>query len=357
MDQLTATALGAAAIGALVAVGMSLWLNVRANRQNLLANRETARATMVAIESMRASQHSYLDSTEQFLRLAQSLQERIAATESVRQNTRDPALESLEINVAAARQASEELIQAFRASAARSQTDPMAPSDVEQRGAQSRLDAFRVVSNEFAHSIKSPLLSMDIQLKRMRRFQSSSDGGELPLVVERLQAILESMRDIVRSGAGLLPGLRQEFSVLALVDRAVRIAQDAAGSSAEVRVTTEGDQSVVSYPSNLLIALLELLTNAFESMTPDDAVRISASANPEVGLALIVANTGVGIPPEVRDRVFSETYTTKGPGRGLGLAQARRCMRAIGGEMTLEPFDGKETIFRLTVPLEKNNGE
>jgi signal transduction histidine kinase len=64
-----------------------------------------------------------------------------------------------------------------------------------------------------------------------------------------------------------------------------------------------------------------------------------------------IHDTGPGIPPDVRERVFEAFFTTKVRGGGLGLPTARRTAELHGGTMTLECPDGGGTRAVLTLPL------
>ena len=67
-------------------------------------------------------------------------------------------------------------------------------------------------------------------------------------------------------------------------------------------------------------------------------------------VAIVVADTGPGIPPERLARVFDPYFTTKGNGLGLGLTIARRIVEAHGGSIEVESGPGRGTRFRVWLP-------
>ncbi len=67
--------------------------------------------------------------------------------------------------------------------------------------------------------------------------------------------------------------------------------------------------------------------------------------------AITVADTGPGIPPEIRDDIFDPFYTTKSGGTGLGLFTVQGIMRTWGGAITLKPSVGSGTVFEILIPL------
>lgn len=101
--------------------------------------------------------------------------------------------------------------------------------------------------------------------------------------------------------------------------------------------------------------LLNLLSNAMKFTNAGG--KVSLELEPcEVGWAINVRDTGPGVDPDLRDRVF-EAYRLGGQksaqgGAGLGLAISRELARLLGGELTLEPANGPGACFRLCLPAE-----
>ncbi len=120
--------------------------------------------------------------------------------------------------------------------------------------------------------------------------------------------------------------------------------------------------SIDADPGALELALLNLAFNARDAMTDGGVLRISATnellkGQPE-GLrgehvALRVADTGEGMPPEILDRVFEPFFTTKvfGEGTGLGLSQVFGFAKQLGGTVTAESKPGEGSAFTLYLPV------
>jgi signal transduction histidine kinase len=64
-----------------------------------------------------------------------------------------------------------------------------------------------------------------------------------------------------------------------------------------------------------------------------------------------VDDTGVGIPEEVRSKLFTPMITTKAKGQGLGLAVVKRLVEALGGSISFESEVGKGTKFIIVIPM------
>jgi signal transduction histidine kinase len=65
---------------------------------------------------------------------------------------------------------------------------------------------------------------------------------------------------------------------------------------------------------------------------------------------LSVEDTGVGIPVEVQEKIFTPLFTTKSKGQGFGLAVVKRVTEALGGTISFESQVGKGTTFTVTLP-------
>jgi signal transduction histidine kinase len=102
----------------------------------------------------------------------------------------------------------------------------------------------------------------------------------------------------------------------------------------------------------LEIVLRNLISNALDSIRESRPVRrqIELAAVDHDGgfVRLSVVDSGPGIPPELRDRLFLPFSTSKSHGMGLGLAISRAIVKAHGGRLWAEPTD--HGSFHLTLP-------
>jgi signal transduction histidine kinase len=119
-------------------------------------------------------------------------------------------------------------------------------------------------------------------------------------------------------------------------------------------------------PDQLEAALLNLALNARDAMSGRGRLIIEtanfhveaadAPAHPGVGagdhVAIFVGDTGIGMPPEVRDKAFDPFFTTKeaGKGTGLGLSQVNGFVTRSGGHCTIVSEPGQGTTIKLYLP-------
>jgi signal transduction histidine kinase len=104
-----------------------------------------------------------------------------------------------------------------------------------------------------------------------------------------------------------------------------------------------------------------LLTNALK-FTVEGEVRLRAENRGE-HVDLVVADTGIGIPPDEQSRVFEEFHQVRraqqigGNGTGLGLPYARRLTALLGGELTMSSEPGRGSVFTVTLPVRRAKPE
>ena len=95
-----------------------------------------------------------------------------------------------------------------------------------------------------------------------------------------------------------------------------------------------------------------LIHNALQAMHDDG--RLTIQVYQKDRLAFIkVEDTGVGIPDEIKPKLFTPLVTTKSKGQGFGLAVVKRLVEALNGSITFESKVDKGTIFTVELPLDR----
>jgi signal transduction histidine kinase len=130
--------------------------------------------------------------------------------------------------------------------------------------------------------------------------------------------------------------------------------------SRPVKVTVDIEEQplpVVVDRSEFELALLNIAANARDAMPDGGRFDVHACTRADEDgrewVVLTLADTGVGMPPEVVRRMFEPFYTTKprGTGTGLGLASVQRLVGAAGGRVGVDSAPGRGTALRIELPL------
>jgi signal transduction histidine kinase len=104
---------------------------------------------------------------------------------------------------------------------------------------------------------------------------------------------------------------------------------------------------VMGWRDELVNLVINLIVNARDAMPDGGVVTLGAGrASPTV--VLWIEDEGVGIPEDMRERIFEPFFSTKGKGgMGMGLAMARQIMRGLGGDITAHSRPGKGARFEV----------
>jgi signal transduction histidine kinase len=224
---------------------------------------------------------------------------------------------------------------------------------------------YQQISSEYSHAVKTPLASVETALKNVKKqlpLVIQGDGGPsedkvrlLHLSLENASLSIEDIKAILRHGAGFLPENATRFSIQKIVGRAIAMTKEATGLAPQVSSTVGALPDVKYYESNLLIAILQVIENAFEATGPQGQLRIEGELNDAKEVSILVTNThnGKTISPRNRDQIFESGFSTKKQGRGVGLALARRSLDRVKGKIILEDSNDQETTFRILIRPEE----
>lgn len=118
----------------------------------------------------------------------------------------------------------------------------------------------------------------------------------------------------------------------------------------DVEVTLGDIKPVKGDPAALREVILNLITNATEAMPRGGKLGIQTTLKDET-VIIFVSDTGVGIPPEICDKIFEPFYTTKGKqGNGLGLSIAADIVKKHNGKIYVDSIPYKGSIFMIELP-------
>jgi len=205
-----------------------------------------------------------------------------------------------------------------------------------------------------AHEVKNPLNSMRIWLENLKASLPDVDGLPLQAVrvldseIDRLDSVVKRFLDFTRP-----PEMHQEESSLKGILEEVLVVErpelDKANITLEARLA---DDVPIVLVDKLLLrqGLINLLVNAVEAMPGGGQLFVSLRRRGELA-EIEIRDTGRGIAPEHRQRIFQLFFTTRPGGSGIGLASAFRTVQLHNGSIEFESEVGRGTMFRIDLPL------
>jgi signal transduction histidine kinase len=225
-----------------------------------------------------------------------------------------------------------------------------------------RLAAWAEMARQVAHEVKNPLTPIQLSAEHLRRVWQDRS--------EDFSATLETCTQTILKQVRILRGMVTEFSAFARPPAPELESEDPAAMLAEVvepyasALPPEVDLSLDMEPGVPRVradrrllerGIVNLLENALQAVGERGWIRVGLrSDGPRV--VIEVRDSGPGVDPEIRDRVFEPFFSTKTSGSGLGLALVKKIAEDHGGGVALESGGRDGTRAVLWLPAEEETG-
>src|SRR5262249_4088980 len=224
-----------------------------------------------------------------------------------------------------------------------------------------RLATMGQLAASIAHEVNQPIGAARNNAHAALRFLAT-DPPDLAEVNEALECVV---KDTYRAGE-IIHGIRDQVKKvpphkedIALNDAIKEVIALVQGELSKNRVSLQtqlaGELPLVHGDRvQLQQVMLNLILNAMEAMTgAAEVVRelvISTELHPSEGVLVAVHDSGPGVTPKDRERIFESFYTTKPSGVGIGLSICRSIIDAHGGRLWADPHPPRGAVFRFTLP-------
>lgn len=228
-------------------------------------------------------------------------------------------------------------------------------STTERLMASERIAAWQEVARRLAHEIKNPLTPIQMSLETLLAAQSAQDARFPTLFRDSAAVVLEEvdrLRRIVDEFSRFARLPKPQLSSVDLGELAQSVLSLYATPPPGITLLPTLQTGVVARADRdqLTQVLVNLVKNAEEAMKDKGGqVRVRVKGT-ETDAIVEVEDTGPGIPPEHRARIFEPYFTTKEGGTGLGLAIAARILQEHGGKLEVGGEPGQGARFSLVLP-------
>ena len=217
-----------------------------------------------------------------------------------------------------------------------------------------RLAAISRISGGVAHEVKNPLnaILLHVEVAKAKLAAGDTDVGQQMEIISReilrLDRVVKTFLDFTRP-------VELNLSTVPLAELMEEIADLARpqADASRIRVTVEqGAEGVeVRVDRDLLKqAVLNVVVNAIEAMPDGGELRFESNAGEDTA-EIRISDTGHGIPPELREKIFRLYFTTRKEGSGIGLAMTYRIVQLHDGTIDFTSEPGKGTTFLIRLPI------
>jgi signal transduction histidine kinase len=214
------------------------------------------------------------------------------------------------------------------------------------------------LASSVAHEVGTPLNIVSGRAEQLLKTLLPGDPrrADLQVVIQQIDRICGILRSLLDTVRPRKPDV-QPTSLPTVLDQLMPLLRHAARRhDAQLTARVSSDLPLLLADSNQLQQLLiNLVMNGLEATSPGGRVDVMACRREHEGrpgVAIVVSDTGPGIPAEMRPRVFEAFFTTKpaGQGTGLGLAICREIVTQHGGEIGIESEVGVGTTLTVWLP-------
>jgi signal transduction histidine kinase len=218
-----------------------------------------------------------------------------------------------------------------------------------------RLAATGELAAGVAHEIRNPLAAIVNATTLLASRDGLSDEDHASTLdavrteARRLNRILSEFLLFARPPAPE----RRAADLATVVDRVASLIAEDSARAVAVQLEVRMDRSLPPFPfdpDQLTQVLWNVALNGVEAMEGRGQLRFDVG-RVDSDVVISVADTGRGIPPEDRARVFDPFYSRKRAGTGLGLTIAQRIVAAHGGRIELDSTPGQGTRVTIALPL------
>ncbi|MBT3269613.1 GAF domain-containing protein [Candidatus Poribacteria bacterium] len=232
--------------------------------------------------------------------------------------------------------------------------------------AQDRLASLGKMARSVAHEVRNPLggIRGAAQLLQMDLAEAETEGeaadeaqGYTRIIIEEVDRLNRVVEQLLYFGSAPTSEYAKVDIVEVVEHVAFLVKSDAAAHGvtvvkefASARAVLQGDED------ELKQALLNIARNAVEAMPDGGELRLGVTPTASAGkgtaasVEVSVSDTGVGLPAEAREEIFSPLYTTKQKGTGIGLALTKRIVEEHGGYIAVEDGETCGSRFRVVLP-------
>jgi signal transduction histidine kinase len=213
-----------------------------------------------------------------------------------------------------------------------------------------------LMSARVAHDIRNPLSSLRMQAQLLRSRVSNSEGQTMLQSmlhdVDRVESVVRGLLELAKPGENRLTPVDFNDVIRRVLDhltlqfthRKIVLSMDLSSGLPAIPLDAERFEQ----------AFLNVISNATEAMQNGGTLHVSTGLEDGTGAILLsVCDDGIGVAPDMLDKVFDPFVSSKREGVGLGLVNTKAVVESHGGRVQLAPRVPRGTCVTISLPVPK----
>lgn len=216
-----------------------------------------------------------------------------------------------------------------------------------------------------AHEIKNPLAGIKVTVEALAEASSLSEEDKGVLVkvaaeIKRIEGLIKGLLQFARPPKPQYTATDVNGVLAAAAQLVVTNLVSASKDSHAVGLQEAFGRdlpAITADPMQLKQVFMNLLLNAVDAMPSGGTLSLKTAYDRMANIITVsVSDTGKGVDPAIREKLFQPFFTTKAKGTGLGLAISKRLIEDHGGKISIENNEGGGSTFRITLPCGHGKG-
>lgn len=215
-----------------------------------------------------------------------------------------------------------------------------------------RLEFLNSKSRYVVHEIRNQLSICELYANIIEKHCELKDNADCSNAVDCIKTAVKIASSALMDLKSLDNKDLQVYSIKEMVEKAVLLSKVYASNKNIKFETTFDDKnsSVFADESKFLAALVNIIKNAIEAIEDSGEIKVSTSIKDDF-ISIIISNNGAKIPDEVQQKIFSDGFTTKSTGNGIGLYVCRQTLEEQFARLELLKSDENSTDFEILISM------
>lgn len=227
----------------------------------------------------------------------------------------------------------------------------------EQLASNQRKLAWREMARQIAHEIKNPLTPMKLNLQLLQRAKASGSKDFDKILNRTADTIIEQIDNLSRiatefSDFAKMPEANPEVvNITEPLKGVAQLFKNATNVEINFHLKKELEILVFADGKQLVQVFNNLIKNAIQAIPHNEKGTIDIWAeSTEDTVTILIKDNGNGIDPDIREKLFEPSFTTKSSGMGLGLSIAKNIILTANGHIWFDT-NSKGTTFYIQLPI------